>query len=169
MKIKRSTGDKIFDFFNYTILSLFCLSILFPFVQQIVISISPPEEASTIGLHLFTMNPTLDSYYRIIAKGSIVSAYYWTILRTVIGTILTVVITSMLAYPLAKKKLLFQKFWMGIIIFTMFFGGGLVPTYLLIKDLHLTNTIWAWATCSILDCGPEMTASVGLSSGLPAS
>jgi putative aldouronate transport system permease protein len=116
---------------------------VFPFLQQTIISISPPNEASSTGLHLFTSNPTGDAFKQIFANSSLWDAYYWTILRTILGTILTVVVSAMLAYPLSKRYLLGRKMWMGIIIFTMFFGGGLIPTYLLVKELYMLNTIWS--------------------------
>lgn len=141
--MKKSIGSKAFDFLNALILLFLCFTIVFPFLQQIVISFSPPGEADQISLHLFTKNPTLDAYKQILTRGSILPAYFWTILRTVLGTFLTVTISTMLAYAISKKYLLGRKIWSGLIVFTMFFGGGLIPTYLLVRDLHLFNTIWS--------------------------
>jgi putative aldouronate transport system permease protein len=143
MKMEKSLGSRIFNILNILFMVIACLSIVFPFIQQIVVSISPPNEASKIGFHLYTVQPTLDSYKQIMATGNILEAYYWTILRTCLGTVLTVVVSAMLAYPLSKRYLVGRKLWMGLILVTMFFGGGLVPTYLLIKDLHMINTIWS--------------------------
>jgi putative aldouronate transport system permease protein len=143
MKIKKSLGEKVFEIFNITIMVLFCITIVYPFVQQIMLSFSTPNEASIIGLHLWVKNPTLDAYKRLFVSDVIFKAYYWTILRTVIGTCLTVTVSAMLAYPLSKKYYWGRKVWMGLIVFTMFFSGGLVPTYILVRNLHLTNTIWA--------------------------
>lgn len=143
MNMKKTIGEKIFDIFNVCLMLFFCLTIVFPFVQQIVISISPPNESSKIGLHLYTTEATFDSFKQIFATGSIMQAYYWTILRTCLGTVLTVTVSSMLAYPLSKRYLVGRKLWMGLVIFTMFFGGGLIPTYLLVKNLHMLNSVWA--------------------------
>ncbi|WP_282936138.1 carbohydrate ABC transporter permease [Paenibacillus sp. RC67] len=141
--MKKSAGVRIFDLMNILLMLFICLTIVFPFVQQLVISLSPPSESSTVGIHLFTKNPTLDSFKQIFASGSIVEAYSWTLLRTVMGTVLTVIVSAMLAYPLSKRYLLGRNVWMSLIVFTMFFGGGLIPTYLLVKELHMLNTIWA--------------------------
>ncbi|MGG1517823.1 carbohydrate ABC transporter permease [Paenibacillus oryzisoli] len=141
--MKKSAGERIFNVVNIGIMVFICLTIVFPFLQQIVISVSPPNEASKVGLHLFTSNPTFDAYKQIFATGSLLESYYWTILRTVLGTVLTVVVSAMLAYPLSKRHLLGRKMWMGLILFTMFFGGGLIPTYLLVKELHMLNTVWS--------------------------
>lgn len=140
--MKKSPGAIIFTIFNVLILLFLCISIVFPFVQQIVISFSPPGESDALSLHLLTKHPTLDAYKQI-ATGSLPNAYFWTVLRTVLGTFLTLLVSVMLAYPLSKRYLLGRKVWVGLIVFTMFFGGGLVPTYLLVRNLHLLNTIWA--------------------------
>lgn len=140
--MKKTLSAKIFTGFNVLILLLLCISILFPFVQQVVISFSPPNEADIIGWHLFVRHPTLDAYRQVMV-GSLPNAYFWTILRTVLGTFLTITVSCMLAYPLSKRYLVGRKFWVAMIVFTMFFGGGLIPTYLLIRNLHLFNTVWA--------------------------
>lgn len=118
--MKLSMSERIFNGFNIGFMLFICLTIVFPFIQQAVISISPPNESSTIGLHLFTDNPTFDAYKQIFATGALLESYYWTILRTILGTLLTVVVSAMLAYPLSKRYLLGRKLWMGLIIFTMF-------------------------------------------------
>ena len=143
MKIKDSLGERIFDKINIIFMILLCVTIIFPFAQQLVISISKPEEISKLGLHLFTANPTLDAYKRIFLTNTLVNAFGLTIFKTVVGTTLSVLISCMLAYPLSKRWLVGQKFWMGLVVFTMFFSGGMIPTYILVRGLHLTNTIGA--------------------------
>ena len=139
----KTTGEKIFNVFNILLMICLSLTIVFPFWQQIVISISPPNEASTVNLHLYTLKPTLDAYKDIFGKGTIGEAYFWTILKTLMSTLLTVIVSTMLAYPLSKKYLVGRKYYMGLIIFTMFFSGGMIPSFLLVKNLKLMNTIWA--------------------------
>ncbi|KRF18435.1 carbohydrate ABC transporter permease [Paenibacillus sp. Soil787] len=143
MTIQKNRSEKTFDFMNITILMVLSLTILYPFWQQLVLSFSQPAEAQLISLHLYTLHPTLDAYKRIFIGDTIYKAYYWTAYRTIAGTLLTVLVTSMMAYPLAKVYLWGRKVWMWIVVFTLFFGGGLVPTYLLVKNLHLTNTVWS--------------------------
>ena len=143
MKIKKSTGEKVFDTLNVVVMVLFCLTIIFPFIQQIVISFSPPGEANAISLHLYPKKPTLDAYKRIFLGGAIYNAYFWTTIKTIIGTFLTVTITAMIAYPLSKKWFYGRKLWMGLVVFTMFFNGGLIPNFLLVRNLHMNNTIWS--------------------------
>lgn len=143
MKIKRSKGEHVFDAINIIFLILFCITIVLPFIQQFNISISGKIEADKVGLHLWTLKPTLSSYQRVFNSGSIMTAYYYTILRCVIGTVLSVIISAMLAYPLSKKYLPGRNFWLWFVVFCMFFSGGLIPTYLVVRDLKLTNTIWS--------------------------
>jgi putative aldouronate transport system permease protein len=140
---QRTVGEMIFDKLNMVFLIAFSITIIFPFWQQLIISISSPEEAMRKSLHLFTSQITLKPYIRIFSSGQIAKAYYWTIVRCVLGTGLTLVVSSMFAYPLSKKYLPLRDFWTGLLVFTMFFGGGLVPTYLLVRNLHLIDTIWA--------------------------
>jgi putative aldouronate transport system permease protein len=70
-------------------------------------------------------------------------AFFWTVLKTALATVLTVTVSTMLAYPLSKKYIAGRKWFMGLIIFTMFFSGGVIPSFLLVKDLKLMNTVWA--------------------------
>lgn len=140
---KRSAGERIFDFGNIIFMGLFCISIIFPFWQQMIMSISTPEEAMKNSLHLYTTNINLKSYLRIFQTGQIAKAYFWTILRSIIGTFITLITSLMLAYPLSKKYLPLRNFWTGLLVFTMFFGGGLIPSYLLIRNLQMIDTIWA--------------------------
>ena len=139
----RGKGDKVFDTINYTMLVLLAIITLYPFWYIVVISLSTQAEANKIGLHIFTANPNLDSYRSIFKNSYIYSAYGNTILRTVLGTLVNLVLTTMLAYAMSKKYLPNRNFYTSIVVFTMFFSGGLIPSYLLIRSLKLINTIWA--------------------------
>lgn len=143
MKYKRSIGGIIFDTLNVIFMILFCISIIYPFIRQLTISLSPAEEVIRKSFKLYPKKVTFDAYNRVLRNGQIVSAYYWTIIRIILGTLLHLALTTMMAYPMSKKYLPYRNFWTGLVVFTMFFGGGLVPTYLLIRDLKMLNTIWA--------------------------
>ena len=86
---------------------------------------------------------TIESYHRVLLGGSIVPAFFWTVLRTVLGTSITVTVLIMMAYSLSKKYLPYRNFWTFLVVFTMFFSGGLVPSFLLVRSLGIMNTIWA--------------------------
>jgi putative aldouronate transport system permease protein len=142
---RRSAGDLLFDVLNVTLLILLCISILYPFLNQLTMSLSTKSDAEQFGIHVFPnlARVSLDSYRRVLLGGSIPAAFYWTLVRTVFGTLITVLVTIMMAYPLAKRYLPYRNFWTLFVVFTMFFSGGLIPSFLLIRDLKLMNSVWA--------------------------
>lgn len=149
--IRRTTGERVFDTINVVFMVVLSLTIIYPFLQQITMSLSPVDQALKVGLKLFPTRVTFASYRRIFATGQITRAYYYTILRTVVGTSLTMVVSSALAYPLAKKYLPLRNLWTSLIVFTMFFSGGLIPTYFLIRNVGIMNTVWALILPALVD------------------
>jgi putative aldouronate transport system permease protein len=143
MLYKKKCSDRIINFGIVSLLILLCLATIVPFMQVIAISLSPPEIASQSGLHLFPTKVVFEGYYRVIKHALIWKAYGNTIVRTLLGTALSVSLTLLGAYPLSKKYLPHRNLWTGIIVFTMYFSGGLIPSYLLVKNLKLMNTLGA--------------------------
>jgi putative aldouronate transport system permease protein len=152
-KPKQSRAEIAFSFFNVVFLALFSFSVLFPFLRQINLSISNLEESQRVGLHVLPNLKalSLSAYARVFAMTQIRRAYFWTVTRTLLGTALTLAVTAMFAYPLSRKYLPLRTFFTSFVIFTMFFGGGLIPTYLLIRSLGMVNTIWALVLPSLID------------------
>lgn len=138
-----SLSDKAFDVFN--IAFMICLSIvcIYPFIYILNISISKGISAAQYGLHIIPKGVTLEYYAKILRNGAIVTGGINSVIRTVVGTFLMVVFAVMGAYPLSKKHMPNRMFWTGIVIFTMFFEGGLIPTYLLVKSIGLIDSRWA--------------------------
>lgn len=142
--LKRKTkGDFVFDIINYTLLTGSMLLILYPLYFVLIASFSDPNLIYSGEIWLFPKGLTLDGYERIFADSTIWIGYGNSLLYAVVGTAISVTITLMAAYPLARKDLIGRGAIMWFFMFTMFFGGGLIPTYLLIKDLNMINTIWA--------------------------
>ena len=141
----RTFGDRVFDVLNVTLILMLCATILYPFLNQVTLSVSTPADIARPGLHLIPnfRNLNFDSYARVLAGPSLQQAAFWTVLRTVLGTSISVTITIMMAYPLSKKYLPLRNFWTFFVVFTMFFSGGLIPTFLLIRSLGMLNTLWA--------------------------
>jgi len=129
-----------FDILNYTLLTLFSISILVPFIHLLTISLSPSYVATTYGLHLFPTELTFDNYRKVFTSNYIWLGYKNTIIRVVLGSTIQLFVTAMSAYVISKKYFPHRTFWTFLIVFTMFFGGGLIPTYLLVKQLGLINT-----------------------------
>lgn len=129
-----------FDYLFYIILIILSLTIVIPFLHLFTISISPSYISNKPGLHLFPKEIVWDSYIKVFRSKFIWIGYKNTIIRTVIGTSLQLFTTAMGAYVLSKKFFPHRAFWTLFIVFTMFFSGGLIPSYLLISNLGLTNT-----------------------------
>lgn len=140
--IDRSFGDRIFNLINYTLLTLLTLIVLYPLVFVLSASISNPEHVLRGEMWLIPKGFNLDAYTKIFQNKDILLGYSNTILYTVIGTALNVVMTICAAYPLSRRDLAGWGLVTGLIVFTMFFGGGLIPTYLLIKNLNMLDTLW---------------------------
>ena len=124
----------------YLVLTLFCASIVICFWHLLNLSLSPSYIATKGGLLLYPKDLTFDNYARVIGNRYIWLGYKNTIIRTVIGTVLQLFFTSMGAYVLSKKFFPHRTFWTLFIVFTIFFSGGLIPNYLLVKELGLLNT-----------------------------
>ncbi len=139
MKQKFTLGDLII----YIILGLLALSIVVAFVHLFILSFSPSHVATKGGLLLYPKEITFDNYEKVLTNKFIWRGYWMTILRTVIGTVAQLFFTAMGAYVLSKKFFPHRSFWTLVIVFTMFFSGGLIPTYLLVKNLGLLDSFFA--------------------------
>ncbi|MFD1989539.1 carbohydrate ABC transporter permease [Paenibacillus nicotianae] len=140
---RKSRGDMWFDIINYILLTFIMLLVLYPLYFVLVASFSDPNYIYSGEIWLFPKGFTLDGYARIFNDSSIWIGYANSILYATLGTLIGVAVTVFAAYPLARKNLAGKSLIMWFLLITMFFSGGLIPTYLLIKDLHLLNTMWA--------------------------
>ena len=141
---RKSRANLLFDILNSTFLILFSLSILYPFWTTILLSFSHAEDATTLGFHLWIERWTLDAYRFAFSKyGNVGIAYLNSIFRTVVGTFLAVIVTILGAYPLSKRNLPGRTVLTFYLLVTMFFGGGLIPTYFLVRNLGLLDSRWA--------------------------
>lgn len=135
--------DRIFVIFTYTTLGLLTIGTLLPLLQVITISVSPPSVTNAYGFHIIPFEFDFSSYERVINYQMLWIAYGNTLIRTIVGTALTIVLTFLAAYPLSRRTLPNRSIWTGFIVLTMFFSGGLIPTYLLIKSLGLLDSFGA--------------------------
>lgn len=129
----------LFDLLNVTGYTLFSLIVLYPFWQTIVLSFSDAGASSSLGVHLWPDRWITDAYEFVFSYGNVMKAYINTIIRTVAGTILIVTFTVLAAYPLSKKELPFRNFFTIFFLIAMFFSGGMIPDYLLVKNLGLLD------------------------------
>lgn len=140
---KEKIAETIFDILNYSFMVFLAFIMIYPFWELLVVSFSPAEEASRIGLKLIPRGFTLEAYKRLFQSKMIGYGYYNTIMRTVIGTSMSVVLCFTMAYPLSKKDLPLRNIITVFLVIPMFFTGGLVPDFLLINSLGLYDTLWA--------------------------
>ncbi|KKO54121.1 carbohydrate ABC transporter permease [Paenibacillus sp. DMB20] len=140
--IDRSLGDRIFNVVNYALLTLVTLVVLYPLLFVVSASVSNPEFVLRGEMWFIPKGFNLDAYAKIFQNKDILLGYGNTILYTLIGTAINVVLTICAAYPLSRRDLTGRGLVTGLIVFTMFFGGGLIPTYLLIKNLNMLDTLW---------------------------
>ena len=144
LKIRGSAGSRTFDIILHLFLILFSISILFPFWSLIVISFSRPTDVLAIGFHLWPKQWWFDAYAFVFQNNQVISAYMVTIFRTVVGTSFMIFCTVITAYPLSKKKLPFRNYLTMFFLIPMFFSGGLIPTFLNIRDLGLIDSLWVY-------------------------
>lgn len=136
----RLTPDKIFDISNIVFLVVFSVLMIYPFWETIVVSLLPGIKAASWGIKLWPEDATLAAYRQAFSSRLIAYGYINTIFRTVIGTVLSVFVSFCTAYPLAKKKLPLRNYFTIFFLIPMFFSGGLIPRYLLIRDLGMLDT-----------------------------
>nr|WP_308626557.1 carbohydrate ABC transporter permease [uncultured Eisenbergiella sp.] len=138
-KIKQSPGSRAFDWFNYIFLALFSVTILFPFWNLFVQSISSPDAGIVDALQMWPKKFSAFNYEYVLSNKYIWTGYRETLIRTVAGTALSVTLTAMGAYVLSKKNLPNRNFWTTVVLIPMFFSGGMIPSYLWMVNLHLID------------------------------
>jgi putative aldouronate transport system permease protein len=141
--IKESKTDKVFLIINYVFLSLALIVVLYPVLYIISASISDPKSVSSGEMWLFPKGFNLNGYKLVLDNPKIWTGYGNTILYTVLGTLLNLVVTIPASYALSRSDFVGRKFFMLMFLVTMFFSGGLIPSYLLVKNLGLVNSMWA--------------------------
>ncbi|WP_308635743.1 carbohydrate ABC transporter permease [Paenibacillus silvisoli] len=141
---KSNVSDKLFDLMNYTLLCLIFVVTFYPFWNILVVSLNDATDAVRGGLYLWPRDFTLASYKSIFRNQELLGSINVTVLRTVIGTPLSVLAICMMAYSLSKRELIAWRFFTLFFIFTMYFGGGLIPTYMIIKSLGLIDSFWVY-------------------------
>ena len=139
-KIKGSYHDNIFNVIVYGISALVLLLVLYPIYFVVIASLSDPYAVSNGSVWIIPKGFTFDGYKELLKHSEIWTGYANTILYTVVGTFIGIAVNIPAAFALAKKDLVGKKFLMLMFVFTMFFNGGLIPTFLTIKDFHLYNT-----------------------------
>jgi len=140
---RHSLGDKSILIAGYILLGLFVVAILLPVIYIILASFIDPVTLQNSGLTFDFSKWTLTAYERVMSNGQIWVGFKNAVIYSVLFTILSVAVTLLAAYPMSRPDFRGRGFFNIIFVITMFFGGGLIPTYLLISDLGMLDTIWA--------------------------
>jgi putative aldouronate transport system permease protein len=136
-------SDKTSDIVLVVLMAVIMLIIAYPLYYVIVASVSDPFDVQAGKTFLLPSQFTLEGYERVFSNDSLLNGFFNSVKYTVIGTLYSVITVYITAYPLSKKNLPGRK-WISIFfIITMYFGGGLIPTYLVVKDTGLLNNMWA--------------------------
>lgn len=143
MKHKKRISDKVLLALGFCLLGIFVVLVIIPIVYVLVASFMDPNVLNSQGISFNFKHWSLDAYRRVFQNEMIWIGFKNSFLYSTLFTIISVFVTILAAYPMSKKELVGRKLLNVVFVITMFFGGGLIPTYLLISQLHMVNTIWA--------------------------
>lgn len=141
---KTKLANFAFDLLKWVFMILFVLVTLYPILNTVAVSFNEGMDTLKGGITLFPRQFTLENYKTIFAKETLLQATWITVARTVIATISHLLITALLAYVLSRKEFIFRRGLSLFYVLTMYVSAGLIPNYLLIKNLHLTNSFWVY-------------------------
>ncbi|AFC27719.1 YtcP [Paenibacillus mucilaginosus 3016] len=139
----RTFGNRLFDTVNAAVLILVALCTVLPFVYVLAVSFTDPHEVAKGGMILFPTKFSLAAYEYIFSTDTLVKSLGVSIYVTVVGTFINLLFTSLLAYPLAKPHFRGRQVILLGVLFTMLFSGGMIPSYFVVKELGMTNTLWS--------------------------
>lgn len=142
-RMRLGKEDYVLSILNYGFIGLFTLICIFPLIYVFVFSITPYEEYLRNPINLIPENPTFQAYLQLIRFPLMKTGFISTTFVTVVGTSLNIFLLCISAYPLSKKELKGRNSIMIFIIFTMFFNGGMIPNYMLIRNLNLLDSYWS--------------------------
>ncbi|MCY9669280.1 carbohydrate ABC transporter permease [Paenibacillus alginolyticus] len=142
--MKESASYRVFQVFNGFIMALVVVMTLYPFLYLVAQSFSSEAAVYAGKVTIFPVDFTDQTYRAVLSRPEFFQYYGNTILYAIVGTVISVAATAVMSYPLSKDKLRLNKFFIPFVLFTMYFGGGLIPNYILVaKTLHMRDTIWA--------------------------
>lgn len=141
--VNRSRADKAFDVMDYVLLTVAFLVVAYPLYFVLIASLSDPIAVYEGRVILYPIKPTLEGYARIFSYESLFTGYKNTLIYTLVGTSINLVLTLTAGYALSRKDLVGRNVMMMGVMITMIFSGGMIPNYLLVRSLKLYNTMWA--------------------------
>ena len=145
MSLKRLTlEDHIINISTYVIYTIFAFVCVYPFYYILINSVSANDLSERGKVLIVPLGFHLNNYKQVMKVNGLLSAFKISILRTVIGTMFTVVVSGFLGYMFTKKTLWKRKFWYRFCVATMYFNAGIIPWFITMRNLHLTNNFWGY-------------------------
>lgn len=148
--MRRDWDSRLFDTFNITLLMLFMVVILVPLWNVVISSFSSSRALAEGGFIFWPSELSLENYRAVFRDDSIGQSFFISVAKTVIGVVTHVFFCAMVGYGLSKSNVRGRKFYVTMGVITMFFSGGMIPTYLLIKSLGLLNSFWVYIIPALL-------------------
>lgn len=148
--IRLSFGDRVMTVTIYILLTLLAFMTFYPFWNALVISFNMGMDTSMGGITFWPRAWTLENYGVVFKDERLLNAFFISVARTVVGTAASILFTAIFAYGISKKELMGRKFYMILCIITMYFSGGLIPSFLLIRELGLMNSFWVFIIPSLI-------------------
>ena len=146
-----TTASRIFDVCNVIFLSLLSLTFLYPIFYIISLSLSSPSAIITGRVYVWPVDFNVSAYRHIFKDSSIVNSFLFTSLLTVLGVVSSLLLTALTAYPLTRRHFKGGGVIMRLIVFTMYFSGGMIPTYMLVRNIGLFNSVWSLILPNVVD------------------
>ena len=154
-KIQRTTEDNVISVIIFIVMALVFILTVYPFYYCFILSLNEGINASIGGIYFWPRKFTWENYEQVFTNKQLIPAFGVSILRTVVGTLLSVTFTGMVAFAVAHRNLIGRRLYTNMMIVAMYFGGGMIPYFILIKNLGLYNTFWVYiipALFSIWNC-----------------
>lgn len=146
----RSPSDIIFDSLNILFLACLALVTLYPFINTLMVSLNDANDSIRGGIYLWPREFSWGNFQYVFKQSSIFHATFISILRTIVGTVVTVFASAMVAYTISRPEFVLRKFVTIMFVLTMYLNGGLIPNYLLMRDLHLIGSFWVYVVPGII-------------------
>ena len=166
----QDTGvDRVFMVGVYILLTTFLLVVLVPLINILASSFSSPAAVSGGRVFLWPVDFTLRGYEAVLSNSAILTGFANSLFYAVVGTLISVTLTVMIAYPLSRTELVGRKVLIGGVLFTMLFSGGLIPTYMVVRALGLLDTRWAMIIPAAIGAWQVLIAMTFFRSSIPRS
>ncbi|MFC7678341.1 carbohydrate ABC transporter permease [Paenibacillus sp. GCM10028914] len=143
-------GDRIFDTLNIIFMIFLMIVTIYPFINMLAVSLNDPSDSVKGGIYLWPRELSFDSYNYVFKEATILHATLISILRTVLGTVISTFCSAMVAYAISRPDFVLRKFVTLAFILTMYFNGGLIPNFLLMRELGLMGSFWVYIIPGIL-------------------